>query len=159
MLTDICLQISGGGEQFRRAGKIVQSHVSEPLAGQSGGAPAAGEVNHGEVGHHQPVDEMGEMTVTAPGVAVQTEAVQSLHAAHRLLSDLLQLVVVKVEPLELHNVLKCSGRNLLYLTTFNIITVNTGSIRETQLYLIHPAPLFEGPFQKRDLLFSVAGCC
>ena len=123
MLTDIGLQISGGGEQLRRAGKIVQSHVSKPLAAQPGGAPAAGQVNHGEVGHHQPVDEMGEVTVTPPGVTVEAQAVQTLHAVHSLLPDLLQLVVVKVESLELGNVVKCSGRNLLYLTSFNTIRV------------------------------------
>lgn len=35
----------------------------------------------------------------------------------------------------------------------------TGSILPTLLYLIHPGQLFEGPFQKRDLLFSAAGYC
>ena len=119
MLTDIGLQISGGGEQLRRAGKIVQSHVSKPLAAQPGGAPAAREVSHGEVGHHQPVDEVGEVAVTPPGVPVQAEAVQTLHAVHSLPTDLLQLVVVEVESLELSYVVKCSGRNLLDLTTFN----------------------------------------
>ena len=122
-LTDICLQVSGGGEQLRSAGKIVQSHVSEPLTSQPGGASAAGQVDHGEVGHHQPVDEMSEVTVAPPGVPVQAQAVQPLHTVHRLLSDLLQLVVVKVQPLERGNVVKCSGRNLLYLTSFNTIRV------------------------------------
>ena len=58
------------------------------------------------------------MAVTAPGISVEAEAVEALHALHCLLSDLLYLVVVELQPLQLGYIVKCPRRDLLYLTAW-----------------------------------------
>ena len=97
------------------------------------------------------------MAVTAPRISVEAEAVEALHALHCLLSDLLYLVVVELQPLQLCNVVKCPGGDLLNLTTFN--TTMESHTSHLSHYLRRQEPQSEGPFQKRDLLFSVAGYC
>ena len=117
-LTNICLQICRRREDLWSAGEVVQSHVSEPLTRESGGTPAPGQVHHGEVRHHQPGDERSEATVTSPGIAVKTQTVKPLQTVHRLLPDLLDLVVVELQPLQLGYIVKCPRRDLLYLTAW-----------------------------------------